>query len=87
MDWTLLFEEHIDNIGISLDVFAVFRFGDFSRFEFFGLVCIVGELAEGVQIFLSVLTTIWHMPKKLILDVLWLLTCFKCQEVKMTLVF
>ena len=53
-DWTLLVNEHIANIGIPLDVFAVLQFYDFLRFEIVrvygslqtSLLC-VGELSGG----------------------------------------
>ena len=61
MDWTLLFEEHIDNIGISLDVFAVFRFGDFLLFEFFWPSVYSGGVSRGcAEFFVSVYHNMAH---------------------------
>ena len=58
VDWRLLVEEHIANIGIHLEIFCVFfSFNDFWVLNFLGfaslqtsLLCIMGELAGGQSV-------------------------------------
>ena len=61
VDWRLLFEERIANIGIPLDVFGFFcRFDDFCAYKFVWVSGslqtspIVGELAGGGSVAVAV---------------------------------
>ena len=53
MDWSLLVDEHIANIGIALEVFFIliiilcFEYKSVFRFLQTSLMCIMGELAGG----------------------------------------